>query len=103
VEGALMQCGGKPRPVVVSTLPEAEMLVENGFNDVCCSGVTSNPLSSSLYERRGNPVLAWEALCNGNRINFSFFKKKEWHVVLLVELHSYGVTQHFLFVLLAFT
>jgi hypothetical protein len=53
-----MQCGGKPRPVVVSTLPEAEMLVEKGFNDACYWGVIRNPFSSLPHERRGKLVLA---------------------------------------------
>eukprot|EP01134_Creolimax_fragrantissima_P006547 CFRG6547T1 len=34
IQGALLQCGGQPGPIVVSTLKEAEFYAENGFNDI---------------------------------------------------------------------
>ncbi|KNC72827.1 hypothetical protein SARC_14613, partial [Sphaeroforma arctica JP610] len=34
VEGALLQCGGSPGPIVVSTLMEAEFFADHKFTDI---------------------------------------------------------------------
>ncbi|XP_066919255.1 D-serine dehydratase-like [Clytia hemisphaerica] len=96
VEAAILQTGGSKRGMVVSTLAEAQLLYQNGFDDILL-GV---PLSMSKMKRCADLTEYMERFCvmvdsqemadfiSNSRKKFPLKNGKKWNVFLKVDCEN---------------